>query len=94
MIVRRGFFYAHACTDNAVQCVLDKVSQAPEAPDEEHPYFINNPRRYLDGRLKQWLSMMSKQSIEARQLFEKIKREHYCPVKHKPAPGSPDYGVN
>jgi tRNA-dihydrouridine synthase C len=53
----------------------EKVVQPAESPTDEHPYFINNPRRYLDGRLKQWLSMMSKNSPDAHSLFEKIKRE-------------------
>ncbi|WP_245662985.1 tRNA dihydrouridine synthase [Endozoicomonas arenosclerae] len=53
----------------------EKVVTAPETPEQEHPYFINNPRRYLDGRLKQWLSMMSKSSANAQVLFDKVKRE-------------------
>ncbi|UYM16993.1 tRNA dihydrouridine synthase [Endozoicomonas euniceicola] len=52
-----------------------KVVQVAEYPEADHPYGINNPKRYLDGRLKQWLSMMSKTSEQARQLFEQIKRE-------------------
>ena len=52
-----------------------KVVQEPEHPEAEHPYGINNPKRYLDGRLKQWLSMMSKTSGQARLLFDQIKRE-------------------
>ena len=52
-----------------------KVVQVAEYPEADHPYGINNPKRYLDGRLKQWLSMMSKTSGQARQLFEQIKRE-------------------
>ncbi|MET4693575.1 tRNA-dihydrouridine synthase [Endozoicomonas lisbonensis] len=52
-----------------------KVVQAAEHPEADHPYGINNPKRYLDGRLKQWLSMMSKTSEQAQQLFEQIKRE-------------------
>ena len=52
-----------------------KVMQVAERPEADHPYGINNPKRYLDGRLKQWLSMMSKTSEQAHQLFEQIKRE-------------------
>ncbi|MRI34709.1 tRNA dihydrouridine(16) synthase DusC [Endozoicomonas sp. OPT23] len=53
----------------------EKVTQTPDDPEQVHPYFINNPRRYLDGRLKQWLSMMSKSSVQAQELFEQVKRE-------------------
>ena len=52
-----------------------KVVQEPACSASEHPYGINNPKRYLDGRLKQWLSMMSRTSEQAYQLFERIKRE-------------------
>ncbi|KEQ18648.1 tRNA-dihydrouridine synthase C [Endozoicomonas numazuensis] len=58
-----------------IQRFTEKVITPPESPEQEHPYFINNPRRYLDGRLKQWLSMMSKSSTNAQILFEKVKRE-------------------
>ncbi|WP_257288789.1 tRNA-dihydrouridine synthase [Endozoicomonas sp. SESOKO2] len=58
-----------------IQRFTEKVLLTPENPEQDHPYFINNPRRYLDGRLKQWLSMMSKSSVNARELFEKVKRE-------------------
>ncbi|MGI9274077.1 MAG: tRNA dihydrouridine synthase [Endozoicomonas sp.] len=70
------------CPDRQWERCLDilrrftsKVVHTPEHPDQEHPYFINNPRRYLDGRLKQWLSMMSKSSDRARELFDRIKTE-------------------
>lgn len=58
-----------------IQRFTQKVVQAPESPEKEHPYYINNPRRYLDGRLKQWLSMMSKRSQRAQTLFDRVKRE-------------------
>ncbi len=53
----------------------EKVAQVPEDPEQEHPYLITDPRRYLDGRLKQWLSMMGKSSVQARQLFEQVKQQ-------------------
>ncbi|WP_422137515.1 tRNA-dihydrouridine synthase [Endozoicomonas sp. ALC020] len=62
-------------TLSLIQRFTEKVVSAPDNPEQEHPYFINNPRRYLDGRLKQWLSIMSKSSDNARELFEKVKRE-------------------
>ena len=62
------------CLD-ILQRFTNKVLHTPEHPDQEHPYYINNPRRYLDGRLKQWLSMMSKSSKRAQQLFDRIKTE-------------------
>lgn len=58
-----------------LQRFTQKVVQEPTCPDSGHPYGINNPKRYLDGRLKQWLSMMSKNSGQARQLFDQIKTE-------------------
>ncbi|MDP0562355.1 MAG: tRNA-dihydrouridine synthase [Candidatus Endonucleobacter sp. (ex Gigantidas childressi)] len=38
-----------------------------------HPYFIIDTNRYIIGRSKQWLSMMSKSSTPALKLFQKIK---------------------
>ena len=58
-----------------LQRFTEKVVGNPGAQEGEHPYGINNPKRYLDGRLKQWLSMMSKTSEQAHLLFNQIKTE-------------------
>ncbi len=39
-----------------------------------HPYFITDSNRYIIGRVKQWLGMMSKTSHQALTLFQQIKR--------------------
>ncbi len=39
-------------------------------PAQEHPYFITDTNRYITGRLKQWLGMMSKNSEQAMALFQ------------------------
>ncbi|WP_419834770.1 hypothetical protein [Endozoicomonas atrinae] len=42
---------------------------------------------------------LNKSGARSEETLRRYEREitrltHYCPVKHKPAPGSPDYGVN
>lgn len=45
------------------------------SPDNTpHPYFITDINRYIIGRTKQWLSMISKDSEQALALFQTIKR--------------------
>ena len=59
-----------------LQRFTQKVVETADDQDAEHPYGINNPKRYLDGRLKQWLSIMSQSSEAAKCLFEQVKREN------------------
>ena len=52
----------------------NKAAGKNHSTETAHPYFITDTNRYIIGRIKQWLGMMSKSSEQAQVLFQKIKR--------------------